>query len=395
MSSEIKLRPITDGITVNGRHFPIQGEVTPGWEGVVDAFRNNFLSGEEVGASACVWHEGRKKVDLWGGYREETCSTPWSRDTLVNGMSSTKPVAAVCFHMLVDRGQVSYDDPIDRHWPEFAQNGKAGYPIRYILDHRIGLPLIPQSMWPNKLFDWDAMVAALAAEPPLWEPGTNAGYHVRTYGFLLGEVFRRIEGRTIGQFLRDEISVPFDLDYWIGLPSSEHGRVAEFISETKGTIYDAALDQQSLLARASPAVPREMFNSPAWMSAELPASNGHGNARSLSQFYAILANGGAMNGRVLLSPETLRAATTVQHEIHEIVMDRTYRQALGFLKSSPPIVVMGPEPEAFGHQGAGGALGFGDPVNKVGFAYLQNKMHTRRENGPRAKRLIDATYAAL
>ena len=171
--------------------------------------------------------------------------------------------------------------------------------------------------------------------------------------------------------------------------------VAEFISETKGTIYDAALDQQSLLARASPAVPREMFNSPAWMSAELPASNGHGNARSLSQFYAILANGGAMNGRVLLSPETLRAATTVQHEIHEIVMDRTYRQALGFLKSSPPIVVMGPEPEAFGHQGAGGALGFGDPVNKVGFAYLQNKMHARRENGPRAKRLIDAAYAAL
>jgi CubicO group peptidase (beta-lactamase class C family) len=395
MLSDIELKPVADGVTLDGRDFPISGEVSSGWEGVVDAFRQNFLSGEEVGASACVWLAGRKMVDLWGGYRDEACSRLWSRDTLVNGMSSTKPVAAVCFHMLVDRGQVSYDDPIDRYWPEFAQNGKAGYPIRYILDHRIGLPLIPQSMWPNKLFDWDAMVAALAAEPPLWEPGTNAGYHVRTYGFLLGEVFRRIEGRTLGKFLHEEIAEPFGVDYWIGLPSSEHGRVAEFISETKGTIYDATLDQQSLLARASPAVPREIFNSSEWMSAELPASNGHGNARSLSQFYAILANGGSMDGKVLLSPETLRIATTVQHEIHEIVMDRTYRQALGFLKSSPPIVVMGPEREAFGHQGAGGALGFGDPVNKVGFAYLQNKMHARRENGPRAKRLIDAAYAAL
>src|ERR1700712_2157036 len=144
MSSDIMLKKIADSVTQDGRDFPIQGEVAPGWEGVVDAFRDNFLSGEEVRASACVWHAGRKMVDLWGGYREETCLTPWSRDTLVNGMSSTKPVAAVCFHMLVDRGQVSYDDPIDRYWPEFAQNGKAGYPIRYILDHRIGLPLIPQ-----------------------------------------------------------------------------------------------------------------------------------------------------------------------------------------------------------------------------------------------------------
>ena len=182
-------------------------------------------------------------------------------------MSSTKPVAAVCFHMLVDRGQVSYDDPIDRYWPEFAQNGnKAGYPIRYILDHRIGLPLIPQSMWPETVrLGRDGRRTCGRAAP--WEPGTNAGYHVRTYGFLLGEVFRRIEGRTIGQFLRDEISVPLiSITGSACHPASTGDEPPN--SSTRDVADDAALDQQSLLARASPAVPRDMFNSPAWMSAE-------------------------------------------------------------------------------------------------------------------------------
>lgn len=179
------------------------------------------------------------------------------------------------------------------------------------------------------------------------------------------------------------------------MPDSEFGRCAEFIAETRGTIYDAAIDQGSNLARASPAIDPETFNSPQWRRAELPASNGHGSASSLSRFYAILADGGEIDGKRLLSRETLARATEVQHAIHECVMDRTYQQALGFLRSSPPIVPMGPLPTSFGHQGAGGALGFADPVNGLGFGYLMNRMHNRRENGPRAARLIEAAYRCL
>lgn len=379
----------------DGQRFAIQGHVAPGMEPVLDAFIENFGSGEEAGASVCVWRAGERAVDLWGGFRDRQCTQPWTQSTIVNGMSSTKPLAATCFHLLVDRKLADYDDPIDRYWPEFAQNGKAGVPIRYILDHRLGLPLIPAAFWPDKLFDWEAISAALAAETPLWPPGTNAGYHVRTFGFLIGEVVRRIDGRTLGRFFREEIAEPFELDYYIGVPESEFPRCAEFISETRGTIYDSTIDQNSYLARASPAMDAAIFNSAAWRGAELPASNGHGNARSLSRFYAILANGGEIDGKRLLSKETLARATSVQHRIHEIVMDRTYNQCLGFLRSSPPIVAMGPLETSYGHQGAGGALGFADPVNRLGFGYLMNKMHARRENGPRAGRLIDAVYRSI
>lgn len=395
MAAEGTLSPVADTVSVDGRRYPIHGQLASGAEPMLEAFLENFASGEEMGASVCVWRHGERIADLWGGFADAAASRPWGEHTLVNGMSSTKPVAATCFHLLVDRGLADYDDPIDRYWPEFAQNGKAGVPIRYILDHRLGLPLIPRAMWPDKLFDWNAMCAALAAEAPLWKPGSNAGYHVRTFGYLIGEVVRRIDGRTLGRFFRDEIAKPFGIDYYIGLPASEFGRCAEFIPETRGTIYDAAIDQDSYLARASPAIAPAVFNSPQWRQAELPASNGHGNARSLGRFYAILANGGEIDGKRLLSRKTLERATAVQHSIHELVMDRTYHQGLGFLRSSPPIVPMGPHATSFGHQGAGGALGFADPLNGIGFGYLMNKMHARRENGPRAGRLIDALYRSL
>jgi CubicO group peptidase (beta-lactamase class C family) len=218
---------------------------------------------------------------------------------------------------------------------------------------------------------------------------------VRTYGFLIGELVRRIDGRTLGRFFREEIAEPFGIDYYIGLPESEFGRCAEFIPESRGTIYDSKIDQSSYLARASPQLSAELYNSPQWRKAELPASNGHGNARSLARFYALLANGGELDGRRLLSEQSVRHATAVQHRIHECVMDRTYNQCLGFLRTSLPIVWMGPVEEAFGHQGAGGALGFGDPVNRLGFGYLMNRMHARRENGPRARRLIEALYQSV
>lgn len=387
--------PLCQAIDGEGRSFDIHGCVAARFEPVLDAFRDNFASGEEMGAAVCIWRDGKRVVDLWGGYKNAAGTQPWVGDTLVNGMSSTKPLAATCFHVLVDRGLADYDDPIDRYWPEFGQNGKQGVPIRYILDHRLGLPLIPAAFWPDKLFDWDGFCTALAAEVPLWEPGTDAGYHVRTYGFLIGEVVRRIDGRTLGRFFDEEIAQPFELDYHIGLPVSELDRCADFIPETRGTIYDAAIDQTSYLARASPAIDPQVFNSAQWRTAELPASNGHGSARALSRFYAILANGGVLEGKRLLRAHTLARATEVQHSIHERVMDRTYQQALGFLRSSPPIVPMGPLTTSFGHQGAGGALGFADPVNHVGFGYLMNKMHARRENGPRAGRLIDALYRCL
>lgn len=383
-------------VASNDGTFPIRGFCRPEFARVLQAFGENFEKGEEVGASVAVTHNGQTVVDLWGGYRDSRRTVPWERDTIVNTMSITKAMSATCLHVLADRRLIDLDAPVATYWPEFAQAGKQDLPVRYVLDHRAGLPVIDAPLPRGAIFDWEAMTSALAAQRPLWEPGTASGYHIRTQGFLIGEIVRRVTGVTLGQFFRREIAEPFGIDFQVGLPSEDFGRCAEFIPAVAGTILNlASMDPESLLFRASKQLPAPLdYNTKEWRSSELPSSNGHGNARAIARFYTLLVQGGILDGKRLLSEASVDRALSEQHAFTERVMGRVYHQTLGFVLNSPPIVPMGPNDRAFGHHGVGGSLGMADREAGVAFGYAMNRMHALLENGPRAGRLVAAVFAS-
>jgi CubicO group peptidase (beta-lactamase class C family) len=358
---------------------------------VWEAFAKNFVLGEEIGASVAITIGGKPVVDLWGGYRDVACTQRWLEDTICNGMSVGKSVAATCVHMLIDRGLVDLDAPVARYWPEFAANGKAGLLVRWVLDHRAGLPWLTDDLWPGAIYDWQAMTAALAAQAPLWEPGTKPAHHLRTFGFLVGEIVRRVTGKTLGTFFRDEVAVPLGIDFHIGLGPAEIARCAEFVARPT----PLPLDPNTPFARTGRQFPQPLdYNSDEFRRAEIPGSNGHGNARSVARFYSILANGGTLDGVRILSPEAIARATTQQYFAKEATVGRTNRQALGFLLNSPAFPI-GPSGNAFGQFGMGGATGLCDPDRRLAFGYMQSKMHMVANVGPRVMRLLDAMYRCV
>lgn len=379
------------------QEFAVHGECEPGFGAVREAFETNFATEDEIGASVSVMVDGRTVVDLWGGWRERTLTQPWERDTIVCMMSVAKAVSATCLHMLVDRGQVDLDAPVARYWPEFAQNGKEKVLVRHVLDHTAGLPILTERLHPGAMFDHALMVDALARQAPLWEPGNSAGYHVHNQGFLIDEIVRRVDGRTLPRFLREEVTGPLGIDYQFGLSPADQARCAEFIQATEGTIFAARYgDREKILSRAWDQLPDPLdLNSRQWREATITSASGHGNARAVARLYGALARGGELDGVRLMSPATLERAITEQHNMVEVMMERPYHQALGYLLTSAPIVWMGPGKRSFGHHGVGGSIGLGDPDAKVGFAYAMNKMHARIDNGPRARRLIEAVYRCL
>src|ERR1700689_3817013 len=196
-------------------HVPLTGSFDPKYERVVDAFMANYREEDEVGSGLHIVRNGESVVDIWGGWRDGTRTREWQRDTLVCVMSVSKGIAAIAFNMLIDRGLVDIDEPVASYWPEFAANGKERLPVRYLLDHRAGLPIIADPLWPGAIYDHAAICRALAAQAPLWEPGTVAAYHVHTQGYLLGEIVRRITGKTVGNFVRDELAAPLEADFQI------------------------------------------------------------------------------------------------------------------------------------------------------------------------------------
>ena len=394
---------LNETFEARGRSVPVAGRFDPRFEGVVEAFRENYRAEEdELGSAVSVVVDGVPVVDVWGGWSDEDRREPWAEDTLVCMMSVAKGVSAVAVAQLADRGLLDLDAPVADYWPEFAQNGKEGVLVRWVLDHRAGLPAIVDDPPPaGATFDRDAMVEALARTRPLWEPGTVAAYHVQTQGYILGELVRRITGRPIGEWVRDEITGPLGADYWMGLPESEFARTADLLPNPASRLIAArdAEPADSLrvlaLAQNSDAPWREMVNSREWRTAEIASASGHGNARSVARIYAPLSRGGEVDGIRILSPEATERMTTMQHDQIELVQERHYRQGLGVLLNSPDAVYMGPHPEAFGHHGIGGSAAFADPVDRVAFGYSVNRMHAVGTNGPRAARLIDAVYAAL
>lgn len=373
----------------------LQGHCEPRFGAVRDAFAANWSDHAEVGASLCVIVGGETVVDLWGGYADEARTQPWERDTIANVYSSTKGIAAVAAAMLVDRGELDVERPVVDYWPEFGQAGKSEIKVRHLLTHESGLAGIDEDLPDGASLDWDYMVGALERQAPMWTPGEGMGYHAISYGWLVGEVIRRITGLSCGQFVQQEISTPLGVDFYIGLPESEDARTADLIA-APGAPPIGVTAQDNLAAKAlGLAAPRlaGTVNSREWRVAELPGANGHGNARAMATIYASLAQGGGD----LLSAESIEACGATEHAAREdLVLGFLVRRSLGFILSTAGgRYEWGPNPRTFGHSGAGGSLGFADPDAGIGFGYVMNQMSAGLGADPRWKPMIDAVYASL
>ena len=376
---------------------PVDGFCDPKFARVKDAFADNFAARGEPGAAVALSIDGRVVADLWGGWRDAARTAPWRRETLVNFFSVSKALCAIAALRLAERGKLDLDAPVANVWPEFAQAGKENVSLRQILSHRAGLPSIREPLPEGAALDWTRMTDALARQQPWWEPGTAHGYHVNTFGFLVGEIARRVSGRTIGTVLREEIAAPLGADVHIGLPPAEHARVAEFLwpaTPPSQGMPDARERMRFNAYWNPPGISGGGWvNRPEWRSAEVPSTNGHGTARGVARVYAALVKGGAIDGVRILEPETLRAATVEHSAGYDLINQRPSRFGLGFQLTQPERP-LGPNAGAFGHFGAGGSLGFCDPESGVAFGYVTNDMGPRWQN-PRNRALLDAIYASL
>jgi len=381
----------------------IEGFCEPRFAAVRDAFAENFAERGEIGAGVAVMRDGRPVVDLWGGFADAASGRAWQRDTLVNIFSVGKGLTALCALLLVDRNRLELDAPVCRCWPEFAAGGKERVTLRQLLSHQAGLPAVEPRLAEDALLHWDVMTAALAAQEPWWEPGTRHGYHVNTFGFLVGEVVRRADGRSLGTLLREEIAAPLGADVHIGLAAEHDARVAHF--EWLPELAAPTVSDPAMLTREQRMWHHTYFNppglsghgtvnTPAWRRVEIPSTNGHATARGVARIYAALAAGGALEGVHLVDRALLREAATEHVNGPDAVLsDRTTRFGLGFQLPLPERP-LGPNPGVFGHFGAGGALGFADPEAGIAFGYVMNRMGPRWQN-PTTRALVDALYAAM
>ena len=382
----------------------IDGHCDPRFTAVREQFFANFTERGDVGAAVCVYLDGVRVVDCWGGHADAARTRAFGPDTIVSVASTTKGMVALCAHMLAERGKLDLDAPVARYWPEFAAAGKQDIPVRWLLSHRAGLPAIRRPLPAEALFDWSAMTDALAETAPWWTPGTAHGYHAITYGHLVGEVIRRVDGRTVGAFLRDEVTGPLRADFFIGVPEQADTRAAEVLPPpppSEATIWDTLLaDPEAVSGRAflnPPRVP-DLVNTRAWRAAEIPAANGHTSARGVARVYAALARGGELDGVRLLAPATIERAIEEQSRGRDAVLTLPTRFATGFMLGMPGgIFDCGPGRRSFGHPGRGGSIGFADPDARLGFGYVANQYVTGTAKHPdrRVLRLVDAVYEGL
>jgi CubicO group peptidase (beta-lactamase class C family) len=378
----------------------VHGRCDSRFAAVRDAFAANFEADREVGSSFAATVNGELVVDLWGGYADAAKTCQWQEDTIVNVFSTTKAMTALCAHILVEGGSLDVDSPVARYWPEFAQAGKERVTVRHLLGHTAGLAAIRPALPTEALYDWVRMVEVLAAEAPWWEPGTANGYHALTFGYLVGELIHRITGKTPGVFFRDEVAVPLGADFHIGLAPSEDSRVGEMVPPTTAELEAAgaptSLDRETLAGKTlgNPPLRAEFANRPEWRRAEIPAANGHGNARSVARVMALLACGGELDGVRLLSERTIAASIEEQRYAKDLVLGFKMRWGLGFMLTSNHLP-LGPNPRTFGHGGWGGSLGFADLDARVGWAYIMNKMSPGTAGDTRVAGPLAALYGAL
>eukprot|EP00747_Dinoflagellata_sp_TGD_P218536 gnl/TRDRNA2_/TRDRNA2_90765_c0_seq1.p1 gnl/TRDRNA2_/TRDRNA2_90765_c0~~gnl/TRDRNA2_/TRDRNA2_90765_c0_seq1.p1 ORF type:complete len:457 (-),score=56.87 gnl/TRDRNA2_/TRDRNA2_90765_c0_seq1:32-1402(-) len=418
--------------------LPVKGYCAPGFEAVKTAFQQNFDEGVECGSSLSVYHHGRCVVNLWGGV-VDVDGAPWRQDTLTGFFSVTKGLSAICMAMLVDRGLLDYDKPVATYWPEFAQNGKADITVACLLSHKAGLCYVPWLLpdWKHPkedMFDWEKVTAALAAMKPLWTPGSQAGYHANSYAYLVGELCRRVSGKTIGTFLQHEVCGPLGADVFIGVPESELHRCATSQkarrlredpagAPKKGIKHPASKPKSgapgseggrtpnaesqlstSKMNSGAAAVPIETWkafhfpigpNNKQWMTMELCGSNGHGTAAGVARIYAALACGGELDGVRLMSPGTISRLSTEEFFGTDLVAGPNTGWGRGLMINNKDHCMFGPNPSSFGNPGLGGNLGMCDPMMGLALAYVHNRPSYALNLDDRGYKLVEAIYKVL
>jgi CubicO group peptidase (beta-lactamase class C family) len=403
----------------------ISGWVAPGFEPVRDVFAQNFDKGREVGAAFAAFHRGEKVTDLWGGIADETTGRPWAEDTLVLVYSTTKGVTAMCANRLADQGKLDVDAPVATYWPEFAQGSKESVTVAELLSHRTGLAWVDETLTYDDMLAWDPVVEALARQHPLWEPGTAHGYHATTYGWLVGEVIRRVSGKSVGTYLRDEITGPLGAEFFIGLPPDRLGRVARLVSfldalasgrfddlDPSGT-EGAGPDQReianlaavylapdgpltkALTAPGGSLADPGVWHDPRLLAAEIPAANGVTDARSLAQLYAAcvddVSDVSGLPFRIF-GPDQLDRAIHQQTEgPDQVLLGLDLQWGLGFMLNRGLTAQAGiGGPRGFGHFGMGGSAGWGEPDLELGMGYVMNRMSMGTTGDTRCYRLMQA-----
>lgn len=372
----------------------IHGTCAKGFERVRDAFAANFATLGEAGASAAVTYKGEPVVELWAGHADAAGAKPWTRDTLANVWSTTKGMGALVCGMLVERGLMSYEDKVSTHWPEFAAEGKGEITVGQMLSHQAGLcgPTVPTTS--EEMCNHELMAERLAAQAPMWTPGSRSGYHALTVGILAGEVVRRVSGRTIGTFFREEVAEPFGVDFHIGLPQSEDARAAEMIPAKKPSSIDpSTLNASQMVALGNPVLDARVPNERFWRGAELSSANGQGTAAAIARVYGALATDGTIDGKRLVKPETIRAMTELRIEGHDEVLNMPSRWGAGYILNVGGLY--GPNDAAFGHSGWGGSFGMADPGTGLAISYAMNQMGGELAGDARANAIIAAAYASI
>jgi CubicO group peptidase (beta-lactamase class C family) len=367
----------------------VEGFVAPGFEPVREAFAAGLS--DELGAGFAAVRDGSVVVDIWGGWADRAQTRPWVRDTIVPVYSSTKGVAAIILAWCVDQGLLDYDTPVGALWPAFGVHGKDKVTIAQTLAHQAGVPGFLNPIDPDLWLDPPACAEAIAALEPLWPPGTASGYHPLTWGYIAGAIVQRAANRSLGTILREEICEPLGLDFRIGTPESEHIRAAEIKKPSRpGEFGEITPPRKAAFFTPWAAATR---GSTQWRKVEIPAANGHGTAVAMARLYEIYATGGSIAGSRILSDAAFAALTAPRWKGDDLVLPFNIDWRTGFIGNSNAFY--GPNPEAFGHSGAGGSMGFGDPTTGVSAAYIMNKQSHHIMGDPRSLKLIDALYSCL
>ena len=372
----------------------VHGKVKPGFEGVSEAFANNFADGFEVGASVAVVYKGEMVVDIWAGHREMERISDWQSDTLVNVWSTTKTMMFLTLLTLADRGEISLTDPVYKHWPEFKVNGKEGIEIRHLMAHTAGLSGWAEPMVPEDMYNHDKCAAVLGAQAPWWTPGSQSGYHEITQGYLIGELVKRVTGQSLGNFFRENFAEPLGADFHIGTAAEHHHRITNVIPGV--SLLDPTAEPGGIAVRtySNPKIDARIAWTPEWRQCESPAANGHGNARSVAQLQSIISHGGEAGGKRFLSAAGVEALFTEQMSGQDLILGVPMKFGMGYGLNSE-FTPLSPNARACFWGGWGGSLVVNDLDAELTYAYVMNRMGEGTTGDMRAAIPLMAMFGAI